>query len=83
MIDKELRAQLEDGVIILDNLDECIIGVDNRTDILIYDRELIVEALMSENDMTYEDAEEYVKYNIDCLYAGDTTPIILRRLERD
>ncbi len=81
MINKELREQIEDDIVILDNLDECIIGVDNRTGVLIYDRELIVKSLLK--DMNYDEAEEYVEYNVYCLYAGDTTPIILRRLESD
>lgn len=81
MINKELREQIEEGITILDDLDECIIGVDNRTGVLIYDRELIIKSLLK--DMNYDEAEEYVEYNVDCLYAGDTTPIILRRLESD
>lgn len=79
MIDKELRSQIENGVVVLHNLDECIIGFDNATSRLVYDRALIVKSLLQ--DMSYDEADEYVEYNIDCLYVGDTTPIILRRFE--
>ena len=55
-----------------------IIGIsyDGR---VIYDYDLMIEDLMKEEDLDYEDALEFIEYNIlrALLYMGDNAAIIL------
>jgi hypothetical protein len=76
-----LRELLDEDAIIFDGLDDAVIGVGSKwtqKTVLVYDRNKIVECLMRDG-MDYEDAEEYCSFNIDCLWAGEGTPIILVR----
>ena len=55
-----------------------IIGIsyDNR---VIYDYDLMIEELMEEEDLSFEDALEFLEYNTlrALLYMGNDAPIIL------
>ena len=59
--------------------DSAIIGYDENSGRVIYDYELMIEDLMDTDDMTYEDAMEFVDYNTvrACPYMGDRAPIIM------
>jgi hypothetical protein len=39
----------------------------------------MLEKLIREDDMTYEDAYEYLSFNVEGLWAGEFTPMIMRR----
>ena len=60
--------------------DDALIGIseDNRA---IYDYELMIEWLMTEEDFTYEDAIEWIDFNtIRALsYIGEDAPIIMHK----
>ena len=67
-----------------DGYDEAIIGSASvwqtdgtRVDRLIYDAQYIIQIMRVDSEMTYEEAREYVEYNIDGLYAGAHTPIVM------
>jgi hypothetical protein len=68
-----------------DNLDAAIIGVGNqytKTPLLVYSAKKIMRCLMK--SMTYDEAAEWYGHNIECLWAGDHTPIIVEdRFEAD
>ena len=68
-------------VIVLDGWDECILGtVDfNNAFKVVYSRRKILLGLMGDeqSNMSYEEALEYMSFNIEGLYAGEYTPIIL------
>ena len=51
-------------------------GGARRIDTLIYDGDAIVTILMHESGLSYEEAEEYISYNIEGAYVGENTPII-------
>ena len=74
-----MRETLIEGVIILDDLDECVIGFDVRDGRLVYDRDLIIRSLIWRDGMSAEDADEFVSFNIDCAYMGELTPVIMIR----
>ena len=57
------------------DLDEAIIGVDDRTLNLVYSKSKIMDVLLKEMD--YNEAIDYYGYNIVCAYFGEKTPIIL------
>lgn len=74
---------LED-VLVFENpdYDSAIIGYDENRDRVIYDYELMVEHLMNEQGLTYEDAVEFIDYNTvrSCPYMGEKAPIIMRNI---
>ena len=63
--------------------DAAIIGYDENSGRIVYDIEKMAECLMDEDDMTYEDAIDFISYNtLRALpYAGENGPIVLRSIE--
>ena len=61
-------------MITADGFDSCIIGKDSR-DRAVYDADAMIDVLVSRDDMTREEAEEFFWYNIDGSHLGDETPI--------
>ena len=65
-----------------DGFDNAIIGVGerNNTDsMIVYDYDKMVKVLVTRDDMSYEEAEEYIEFNIVGAWIGDTTPIIVTK----
>ena len=65
-----------------DGFDNAIIGVGerNNTDsMIVYDYDKMVKILVTRDDMSYEEAEEYIDFNIVGAWIGDTTPIIVTK----
>ena len=65
-----------------DGFDNEIIGVGerNNTDsMIVYDYDKMVKVLVTRDDMSYEEAEEYIDFNIVGAWIGDTTPIIVTK----
>ena len=65
-----------------DGFDNAIIGVGerNNTDsMIVYDYNKMVKILVTRDDMSYEEAEEFIDYNIVGAWIGDTTPIIVTK----
>jgi hypothetical protein len=61
-IEKKLDIKIQDGTIILDGFNDCVIGYDSVKPRLIYDTEKMVEELSK--DTTEEEAWEYINFNI-------------------
>lgn len=75
-----LRARLDANTVVFDGLDAALLGVgicSTRIPLLVYDRDLILEILVSRDGMTPEEAEDFCGDNIDCLWAGEGTPVLL------
>lgn len=66
-----------------DGLESTVVGVavvwleNSRVSRLVYSGDEIVELLMSRDGMTQEQAIEYIDFNIEGLYAGPGTPIVM------
>lgn len=78
---KELLCELgyEDSVLFENpSYSSAVSGISNDGRV-IYDYELMVEYLMMNDEMTYEDAVEFIEYNtIRALpYFGDKSPIVM------
>lgn len=73
-----------EDVIVFENpsYDRAIIGVNEDFTRAVYDSDLMVESLMEDgDDMSYEDAVEFIEYNtIRALPYIQNSPIIVRRL---
>ena len=61
-IDDYINA-LEEGAMVLTGLDNCVLGID-QNGYLVYDYEKIVNHFMVDDNMTLDDAVEYVDFNV-------------------
>jgi hypothetical protein len=69
-----------EGAIILDGLDEAIIGIVEEfgnSPRILYSKEKIIDILVERDGMTSEEAIEYYDFNILGLYAGEQNPVFL------
>ena len=76
-------AEIDPEALFADGWDDCILGTTwcpGRPLLVIYDGNAIIEKLAK--DMSYTEAEEYFDFNIEGAWAGERTPIFMRRLER-
>ena len=78
MIDriKELYKETEvDNLLIADGFDDCIIGVNSEYTKVIYSYSKCVDVLINRDEMTKEDALEFMEFNVVSAYMGEKTPI--------
>lgn len=70
-------AQLDPKILLADGFDDALIGITYRDDELValYSEEKIIQMLIHEHDMLFEDAVEYFSYNIEGAYMGKKTPV--------
>ena len=65
------------------NLDKAIIGTTltyqagERVPVFVYSGEEIVSVLMTRDFMTYDEAMEFVDFNIEGAYTGKDTPLLV------
>lgn len=59
--------------------DRAIIGIVERigTTAICYNKRIVIELLMSEDDMDYETAMEHFSFNVSGGWVGDSTPFFL------
>lgn len=75
----ELAEEGEWQLILFDDLDSCLIGAGGQytqQPLAVYSRSLIRRHLMA-GGLTFEQAEDYMSFNIEQLWAGPGTPIIV------
>ena len=64
-----------------DGFDDAILGITNRCgddSLIAYDYDKCVKILQKE--MSYEDAVEYMEFNIVGSYVGEGTPIFIKKI---
>ena len=71
-----IEEQGMEGVLLADGLEAAFIGVScgfgpNKA---IYDWDKCVEVFMNRDGMTYEEAVEWIDYNVTGAYVGEQTP---------
>jgi hypothetical protein len=59
----EIIDEISSGMVILDGLNDAIIGYDSNTTRIIYDYDTIVSILV-QRGMTVDESVEYIDYNI-------------------
>jgi hypothetical protein len=74
MLDKILRNFEDIEFLKADGFDDAVIGIDGRTDRLIYSTTKVIDILIKEG-MTREDALDHFYFNIEGSYMGEKTPI--------
>lgn len=75
MLEKILEWFPEEEILKADGFDGAIIGIDDTTMRLIYSVNKCIMILVSEEDLTEEDALEHFHYNVKGSYVGGKTPI--------
>jgi len=72
-----------------DGLDDAILGVTEVTrdgqpyDVVVYDTEAIVRILVHRDKMDYDDAIDWMEFNIVCAFVGPHTPLFVRPFDPD
>jgi hypothetical protein len=71
----EILADYE--ALLADGFEDALIGYSNGTNtVAVYDYMHCIRILM-EDDMTYEEAMDYMEYNVVNSYVGEKTPIFI------
>ena len=73
---KENIAEYNPEALLADGHDHAIMGysTDGR---VIYSINMVIEGLIEDSEMTYEDAIEFFNFNIAGAYVGEYTPIFM------
>mgnify|MGYP001222515863 CR=1 FL=1 len=73
---KETIAEYNPEALLADGHDHAIMGysTDGR---VIYSINMVIEGLIEDSEMTYEDAVEFFNFNIGGAYVGEYTPIFM------
>ncbi len=81
---QEWANSLEEPLITFDNLDDAILGV-GRTHTqptrIVYSYKQLVKICVYKHGMTLEEAHEFLSFNVESLWAGENTPIIMYDLD--
>lgn len=85
MTNKEKLKQYgyEDAIVYQNpDFDSAIIGVDEISGAVVYDYQLMVEDMMKKDNITYQQAAEFIDFNTirATPYFPDPKPIIVRKL---
>lgn len=67
----------QNNTLLADGFEDAIIGLDTSNEIfrVIYDRDKMCDILRFRDGMTWEEASEYLEYNVFNAYVGEGTPI--------
>lgn len=82
MLDEYLES-IGEGVLLCDGFDDAIIGFSQRINeplLAVYSYDKMTEVLIERDGMTYEDATEYLDFNVVGAWVGEKTPIIVTGL---
>ena len=66
-------AEVNPDAVLWDGLDDCIIGID-VDNVAVYDIYKMELEIMKLQDCSFEEAVEWVEYNILTAYVGEWTP---------
>lgn len=76
MLEEILEYYPDDTFLKADGFDDAVIGVEIGDPMrLIYSVKKVIEILITEDEMSFEDALEHFEYNIRGAYVGKQTPI--------
>mgnify|MGYP003153901773 CR=1 FL=1 len=84
-IRKKLVEHFSDDLLFADSFDDAIIGVavGNDSGRVVYDAEQMVDILVQKENISREEAWEFLEFNTFCAYVGERTPIYVNLEMRD
>jgi hypothetical protein len=71
---------MDQGVLLADGFEHAFLGTTQRMNeppLAVYSYPLMAETLMLRDGMSYEEAEEYIDFNVAGAWVGEQTPIII------
>jgi len=76
---EELADRYPELLALPSRYDVAMVGVVNRigTTAICYDESKVIEVLMNEDGMEYEEAREFYEFNILGAWVGESTPFFL------
>lgn len=77
---EEALAGCDEPILLMDGLDEAFIGLSQRPNeptLAVYSWDRILDCLMSNDGMNYDEAVEFAEFNILGSYVGERTPIVV------
>lgn len=83
MTKEQIGDFVDEGALTLDGFDSAIYGIAVKpcqNTVVAYDFNLLVKQC-EEDGMSYDEAIEYIDYNITGAYMGNGTPIIIRKID--
>jgi hypothetical protein len=72
--------ELTDGAIVYDGFEDAFIGFAERCSspgVAIYSYERMIQVLMGRDGMTYDEAVEYIDFNVIGGWVGERTPYVM------
>ena len=78
---KQHISELNPDALTADGLDEAIIGYGGQhpsSPLAVYDYDKCVEIFMRDNEWNYEEAIEWMEFNVVGAYMGEGTPIFMK-----
>lgn len=75
MLEEIIEYYPDETFLKADGFDEAVIGVEIPSMRLVYSVKKVIETLMTEDEMSLEDAIEHYEFNIRGSYVGELTPI--------
>ena len=77
----EMYPELE--LLQADGFDDAIIGLEPLSGKVIYDIDMMVQVLVTQEELTLEEAVEYLDFNVLNAYVGENTPIYIQTLDNE
>jgi hypothetical protein len=74
MTPEEIKDFADPEAVVWTDFDDAIIGTD-YTGKLVYNIDKMIEILVTRDEMSEEEAMEYLDFNVFCAYVGELTPI--------
>ena len=72
---------MSDGMVKHPGFDHAIMGIGERcgqAEVLVYDYDIMIGVVMVRDGISYEEADDFLSYNLN-IWLGDGTPIIVYR----
>lgn len=81
----EQLADIDAAILLADGFEDALLGfveVAGRSLVALYDRNKCIQILMEDN-LSYEDAEEFFEFNVLGAYVGEYTPAFATFLDQE
>lgn len=82
----EYLIEMDEATLLADGFEDALIGFAQRINeplLAVYSYNKMVDVLIERDEMTYEEATEYIDFNVVGAWVGEHTPMIVRELELD
>ena len=77
---QQYLEETDQQALLMDGFEHALIGFTQRINeplLAVYNHDLMIQTLMHRDNMTYDEAAEYIEYNCINAWVGEQTPIIV------